>query len=156
MVEFVPRRQYEQIKVSLLQGAQRISPEVGGRFEDFLRAGIYHFTAGAQDFTTWSRKMQEDFGREIRPHFQEIWLGMPFEARKIADRLRAQILRQVEITEVESVMGFFAKINVNSLGSRSLSSLQRVRLAAQLPLSEVIRMFPENAYEPPHRRHSQP
>jgi hypothetical protein len=156
MVEFVPKKQYEQIKVSLRQGAQRTSPPVGGRFEDFLSAGIYHFTAGAQDFTTWSRKMQEDFGGAIRPHFQEIWLAMPFEARKIADRLKAQILRKVEIAEVESVMGLFAKVNVVSLGNHSLSSSQRVRLAAQLPLSEVVRMLAESDCTPSRQESSQP
>jgi hypothetical protein len=81
---------------------------------------------------------------------------MPFEARKLADRLKAQILRQVEIAEVESVMGLFAKVNVGSLGNHSLSSSQRVRLAAQLPLSEVIRLLPENGYNPSRRAKSQP
>jgi hypothetical protein len=155
---FVTQQEYEELKANLKQRASLLSPNVviGGRFDEFLKVAIYHFLDGAQEFSWWSRKMQDDFGESVRPHLQEIWLGMPWAARKIADRLLAHILDQVEISEVETTGCLFAEIKRASLGKYSLSSEQRVRLAALMPLNEVGRMFAESGQDLTPRPESRP
>ena len=118
-MHFVTRQEYEELRTNLKQRAIHLSPNVviGSRFNDFLKVAIYHFLHEARGFLPWSSKMQEDFGEPIRPHLQELWLAMPWAARKIADRLLAQILKQSEIAEVETVVTLFAGIKSDSLGN---------------------------------------
>ena len=157
MIELVPRKQYEQIKATLRQRAQRISSSpFEARFDDFLTVGIYHFIAGAQDFAGWSGKMQEDFGESIRPHVEEIWLGMPGQARKIADRLLAPILKHVEIAEIETDVSQFAVIKRGSAEKYTPPPQPHIRSAAPMPFKEVDRIVTEPGEKPKHQSQAEP
>jgi hypothetical protein len=157
-MRFVTQQEYEELRKDLKQRALHLSSNVviGGRFGEFQKVAIYHFLDGAQEFSRWSSKMQEDFGEPIRPHLQEIWLGMPWAARKIADRLLAHILKQGEIVEIETTVGLFARIKSDSVGKYSLSSVQRIRLAAQIPLDEISRMFEQGRRNPTPQQERRP
>ena len=156
-MRFVTQQEYEELRKDLKQRALNLSPNavIGGRFGEFQKVAIYHFLDGAQEFSRWSSKMQDDFGEPIRPHLQEIWLGMPWAARKIADRLLAHILKQGDIVEIETTVGLFARIKSDSVGKYWLSSVQRIRLAAQIPLDEVSRLL-EQGRNPTPQQESRP
>ena len=98
--------------------------------------------------------MQEDFGESIRPHFQEIWLAMPCQARNIADRLMAPILKQSEIAEILTAVSRFAKIKPDST-EKYTPSPQQIRSAVLMPPNEVGPIVPEPGEKPRQQAQAQ-